>query len=735
MGEMYLSRALASDVSHQSAVKLKLLLYGETGAIGDDVKVDVGNDFVKNQLWQIRDSVDASKLNSKDDDTSSEIADDDFWNQFQTSNDHADDSIVNKSPEDLYNIATTYFNNKNLTYASELFELSCQKSNKRLSPACANAIYLRTNLCDWGEEGKQFEKDMEAIARITQSETDMYRSIVTTNDRLRRQNGLHDKMQYDGGVIHWKRATSVHPHMMLGYLLDNSYSVLKRYAAESMASLDEIRARLDDDSSIKALPDDLPYSVEEMRERFARQSNTNGSQKLKVGFVGCGFNSKAVMYLSQDMFRFFDPSLVEVHIFSTGRPDHPLFIKGTMRGVDWRQNVIDNVDYFHDVNHLQGDHISLARLIHEHEIQILIEWDGYARQGERSAGLMALRPCPVQILHQEFLMTSGAQYIDYIITDKVVSPLRLEHLYTEKFMYLPNHFFSKGHALQKDVIPPSLDYVPKAEGAAFKLGVGSPQENACLSGRDDVSFVYCNFNKFLKHNPETVRSWVRVLQQVPDSIMCLLENPKEGMSNLRKFVKEIEEKDATSSITDRIHFLPWEQNPFDHQRRSHSLCNVMLDSHPYNGHTTAQDALYAGVPIVTRSDGDDMSSRVSTSANKVLGLEELNADGAKDYEIIAIRLGKDSSWFRSIRMKLIETCLQTDPMHPYWDVPRYVKNFEKGLIMAWGAFLSGSSPKHLEIPPDGEQNSATFNAEMLAREDKRKEMKRKKKGEPLKTEL
>jgi protein O-GlcNAc transferase len=404
-----------------------------------------------------------------------------------------------------------------------------------------------------------------------------------------------------------------------------------------------------------------------------------------------------------------------------------------MRGVDWRQRVIDNVDYFHDVREFKGDHIGLARYIHEKEIQILIEWDGYARQGERAAGLMALRPCPVQILHQEFLMTSGAQYIDYIITDKVVSPLRLEHLYTEKFLYLPFHFFSKGHAMQDEVIPPSFDYVPKEEGTEFQLGVGSPQQNACLSsnplGSDsaDVSFVYCNFNKFLKHNPETVRSWIRILQEVPNSVVCLLENPAEGIPNLRKFVTETTAKNAsTSDLNNRIHFLPWEKNPFDHQRRSHSLCNAMLDSHPYNGHTTAQDSLYAGVPIVSRSDGDDMSSRVTTSANIVLGLDELNANGRVEYEDIAIRLGNDKSWFGSIRAKLINTCLQRNPMHPYWDVPRYVKNFERGLTIAWKSFLDGSPMNHIEVLEDDDKMIAgTFDTELIARESKRKERKRK----------
>ena len=112
----------------------------------------------------------------------------------------------------------------------------------------------------------------------------------------------------------------------------------------------------------------------------------------------------------------------EIHIFSMGPPDNPLFIQHGMRGVDWRERVKSNVDFFHDVQKLKMDHVKLARFIHSKKIHILIEWDGYARQGERAQGLFALRPAPVQILHQEYLGTSGAQYVDYIFTDKITSP-------------------------------------------------------------------------------------------------------------------------------------------------------------------------------------------------------------------------------------------------------------------------------------------------------------------------
>lgn len=140
----------------------------------------------------------------------------------------------------------------------------------------------------------------------------------------------------------------------------------------------------------------------------------------------------------------------------------------------------------------------------------------------------------------------------------------------------------------------------------------------------------------------------------------------------------------------------------------------MLDSYPYNGHTVAQDALYGGVPIVTRSDGDDMSSRVSTSANLVLGLEELNAyDGPRQYEDIAIELGRNSSKLEALRNKLVGTALQRNPMHPYWDVPRYVKNFETGLTIAFERYLTGEPPSHIMIEETEEARRGTYDDLLL----------------------
>lgn len=615
----------------------------------------------------------------------------------------ADNPLEGKSPEDLYEYGTTLFNRKNYEHCADIMELSCLRSNFQLGPACTNAIYARLLILDWGFNGTGYERDMQRLQEITEKEVLAYR------------NG-------DLESFTWNRATSVHPHMMLGYPLP---PILKRYVAESVAYLDEKMARLTNEGTIAPLPSDLPFDHQSRLAEYIDQAAQPGF-KLKVGFISSGFNSKAVLFLSQDIFRFYDRSKIEMHIFSLGAPDNDNFINIAMRGVDWRKRVASHVDYFHDIQDIKESHVEMARYIQERGIHVLIEWDGYARQGARAQGLMTLRPTPIQILHQEYLGTSGGTYVDYIFTDKVTSPPNLRDLYTENFIYLPNHFFSKGHAVQEEVTPPRHEYTPRK--LPYEIGHGSPQENRCMaSGIARPTFVFCNFNKFLKNNPETMRSWIRILREVPGSILCMLENPQTGLNYLKRFVHEAAGEPDTyvdpvtrqvqddfiprdgEELNKRIHFLPWENNPFDHQQRNHDFCNIMLDSNPYNGHTVAQDALYAGVPIITRSDGEDMSSRVTTSANVVLGLEELNAyEGPRHYEDIAIDLGNNRTKYKDVRRRLVDSALQRNPMHPYWDAHRYTRGIEAGLFQAWDRFLSGLPPEEITVVEPADAARGTY---------------------------
>jgi protein O-GlcNAc transferase len=665
MGQTYLKQALQLDPNNLEAIRMQ-------------------QDYSTNDADVVSSSGDSSSTTTSNNDV----------------NDNLPSEFKNKSAEDLYEIASAYFSDQQYEDCADVFELSCARSKHLLGPSCSNAVYCRQKLMDWGFNGTQFDADMDRIRRLTRKETREFR-VVTAHDKFA-----------------WRRASSAHPHMMLSYPVE---LLLKRHVAESVAFMDEKMARVREDDTLPELPKDLPFVYEP--KHFRNES------KLKIGFVGSGFNSKAVLYLSQDMFRFFHSKDLEVHVFSFGKADNPWFLEHGMRGVDWRERVKQNVDHFHDMLPLLNDHVGAARYIHDKGIHILLEWDGYARQGERAQGLFALRPAPLQMLHQEYLGTSGALYVDYIFSDLISSPVEAQEYYTEKIIYLPNHFFSKGHAYQQEVKEPTYDYLPKT--TPYLVGTGSPAENRCLVpahiGPKHPSFVFCNFNKFLKNNPETVRSWIRILREVPDSLLCLVEYPKEGIPYLIKFIHEAAGTSKNNSDFDsfqpgdgdelvkRIGFLPWMQNPFDHQQRNQDFCNVMLDSSPYNGHTVAQDALYGGIPIVTRSDNLDMSSLVSTSANVVLGTQALNAyEGPRQYEDIAIRIGNDPAFYHEMRNTIIASALQRNPMHPYWDVARYVKNFEAGLKTAWSRFLEGLPPEHIYVQESELTARGTFDDEILA---------------------
>ena len=305
MAMKYIEQAVDVDPSHKEARELhKQFSSGGGGAAGN------GGGFTP----PARDGEDAIKKDRK--------------NKFQPAfgTPEADDPLMGKTPEDLYEYGSTLFSRRNYEHCADVFELSCRRSGYTLGPSCSNAVYCRSMVLDWGFNGTGFRNDMERIVELTQNEADKYR-------------------QGDTSDFHWNRATSVHPHMMLAYPIPPK---LKRFVAESVAYMDEKMARLSEHGTIDPLPIDMPFDPEKERSKYIEEAS-QPDFKLKVGFVGSGFNSKAVLYLSQDIFRFYDRSKIDMHVFSLGPPDNDNFIKYGMGGVDWRERVKSHVDHFHDV--------------------------------------------------------------------------------------------------------------------------------------------------------------------------------------------------------------------------------------------------------------------------------------------------------------------------------------------------------------------------------------------------
>lgn len=230
---------------------------------------------------------------------------------------------------------------------------------------------------------------------------------------------------------------------------------------------------------------------------------------------------------------------------------------------------------------------------------------------------------------------------------------------------------------------------PKQPSQIKKFLQGDPASNGC--GGLPASFVYCNFNKHLKFSPDVMRSWLTILQNVDDSVLCLLHNPQDSEKYLMSFVNDFDE-----SLASRVRFLPFVSSPFENQKRISHVCNAALDTPVYNGHTCSVDALWAGVPVVVYGNTVEMASRVGMSMMTTLGLPEMIAEDQDSYNEIAIRMAEDTSWYRSIRRRLISTCYSS-PMNPLWDLRQYVEDLELGFTMVWQNFLSGNEPHHADI--------------------------------------
>ena len=246
----------------------------------------------------------------------------------------------------------------------------------------------------------------------------------------------------------------------------------------------------------------------------------------------------------------------------------------------------------------------------------------------------------------------GADFIQYMIGDIVAAPPRTQHLYQEKFIYLPHCFLANSMPyLSPDITPPTLKRPPG----------GDPKMNGC--GGPPADFVFCNFNKHLKFRPDTFRAWLSILQAVDDSVLCLLENPADSIKYLMHFIESYDK-----SLLSRVRFQSFLPNPFDNQRRTRDMCHMVLDTPVYNGHTTAVDALWGAVPIVVYGDGPHMAGRVGHSIMTTLEIPELIAQNQSDFVNIAISLASNATKFRDVRRKLIDTIYAENPRNPFWDL-------------------------------------------------------------------
>ena len=301
----------------------------------------------------------------------------------------------------------------------------------------------------------------------------------------------------------------------------------------------------------------------------------------------------------------------------------------------------------------------IAALARSLEIDIAIDLGGHADGGR--TGIFAYRAAPIQLSYIGYLGTMGAEYYDYLLADKVIIPNGSDHFYTEKIAYLPSYQVNDR-----------------------KRSISNRQFTRQELGLPENGFVFCCFNSNFKILPTTIDSWIRILEAVENSVLFLCADNEWSKTNL---INEAKLRGIDSSK-----LIFGERIPNEEYLARYRVCDLFLDTFPYNAHTTASDALWTGLPVLTLM-GNSFASRVAASLLNAIGLPELITNNQEEYETLAIELAKSPEKLASIKQKLVNNRLTT----PLFDTPLFTKNLESAFKKMYERYQQGLEPDHIEV--------------------------------------
>ena len=311
-------------------------------------------------------------------------------------------------------------------------------------------------------------------------------------------------------------------------------------------------------------------------------------------------------------------------------------------------------------------HRSFAVVIRSINVAIAIDLNGHTT-GARTA-IFTQRAAPVQVNYLGFPASMGLHQMDYLIADGFVIPAGTDGLYDEKIVRLPGCY-----------LPNDLAREATAQGTPSRAANGLP----------DAGLVFAAFNTINKISPEMFASWMRIMVAVPGSTLWLPNASETIRANLRR------EAEAHGVAGARLVFGPFVAERRDHIAR-HGLADLFFDCVPYNAHTTAADALWAGLPVLTCA-GKSFPSRVAASLLRCLGLPELVATSLAGYEAAALRLAREPAVLADVRARLLDARDKSG----LFDAVRFARRMEWGFAHMAQRSAAGHDPEAFDIPAAG----------------------------------
>jgi predicted O-linked N-acetylglucosamine transferase (SPINDLY family) len=370
--------------------------------------------------------------------------------------------------------------------------------------------------------------------------------------------------------------------------------------------------------------------------------------RLRIGYFSADFRAHAVMYLMARLLEVHDRGRFAIFAYSYGQEETDAM----------RERVKQSVDCFRDVKNRPSREI--AALARADGIDIAIDLQGYT--GNTQSDIFSFRPAPVQINYLGYPGTMGSDFYDYIIADDVVIPERERDSYSEQIIYLPHSYL-----VSDDTRAISERHLSRSE-------FGLPEEG----------FVFCCFNGHYKISPREFDIWMRLLNRIDGSVLWL-RSSRWAEDNLRR------EAEVRGVAGERIIFAGHVEGMDEHLAR-HRLADLFLDTFNFNSHTTASDALWAGLPVVTKA-GRGFAARVSASLLTALGLPELITETEDGYEALALDLARNRDKLDAIRLKLAKNRRS----EPLFDTELFARHLESAFEQAYELYFRGERPRTIRV--------------------------------------
>jgi len=386
------------------------------------------------------------------------------------------------------------------------------------------------------------------------------------------------------------------------------------------------------------------------------------NDRIRVAYLSADFHSHATAALMAGVFEHHDRERFQTVAMSFGPDD----------GSDMRARLVAAFDSFVDVRDKSDGEV--AALLRQRKVDIAVDLKGYTQDAR--PGILAHRAAPLQVGYLGFPGTMGVDYIDYIIADRTVIPAGHEPFYSEKIAYLPDTY--QANDAKRRI----------SQSALARRDLGLPEE----------AFVFCCFNNNFKIMPAIFAIWMELLAAVEGSVLWLLQDNAAAARNLQR------EAAARGIAPERLIFA--QRTNLDAHLARHRLADLFLDTLPYNAHTSASDALWAGLPVVTCL-GETFAGRVAASLSRAVGLPELVTESLGDYEALALRLARDPAMLSALKAKLAHN----RATHPLFDTARFTRNLEAAYIVMLERHRQTLPPAHFalsDLAPSADGGAASL---------------------------